>query len=202
MYKLEDIINFDSFAFGNPNLDSEVKRLADRYNIQLGDHLQNFTDQINFLIGSSEDQRKYRKALQVFQLCEMEVIKVSGIIGKSNKIIPVDGILFKVFHNLKQEILDSARFIGYNEDELMRELEKLAEIERREEVLFQKKIVTTLVRWLRGFEVFKNPDNLGNKEGAFIYDVVELMGFQIEKFYAHQQATNKLKRDAVKSYLK
>lgn len=213
-YELNDLIKYDNAAWGNKELDRDVKILADTYGIKFpGGTLLEFTDRINLLINADNDRRKYRKTLQVFELCD---IKGNVKIPRSSKIkcepIEVDEILLKVFHNLKYEIL-SAEFIGYTEEEARLEIEELAETERREEIMMTRKIITELIPWLWSRGIFvdpvksddskkRKPENIGNREGAFIYDVVDLIGYPIENIYHRDNNTNKTKRDAVRSYLR
>ncbi len=212
MYELDDIIKYDSSIFGNSELDIDVKELAEKYSIEIGNRLQEFTDQINFLVDSDEDRRQYRKTLQVFEMCEMKNIKVKG----AKKTIEVDDVLFLVFHNLKQQILESARFVGYSSDEVMNKLKHLVKKEKDDETFFKRKIITTLVAWLRDEGIFKkssNPKNIGNKESAFIYDLLETIGFVFDKYpevekgmeysikKGRYHAYDKFKKERIKSYL-
>lgn len=212
MYELDDIINYDSSIFGNSELDIDVKELAEKYSIEIGNRLQEFTDQINFLVDSDEDRRQYRKTLQVFEMCEMKNIKVKG----AKKTIEVDDVLFLVFHNLKQQILESARFVGYSSDEVMNKLKHLVKKEKDDETFIRRKIITSLVTWLRDEGIFKKsakPKNIGNKEAAFIYDLIEIIGFPFEKYSnieedmenseknGRRNAYNGFKQDRIKSYL-
>lgn len=216
MYELEDIINYDSSMWSSVKQDNEIESLADIYEIRLGDYLKELTDQINFLVDSTEDTRRYRKTLQVFQLCQMRDVRVNGIIGNESKTIQVDDVLFLVFHNLRQDILDSLAFYGYSVEEVMNDLYHLVEKEKEEETYFKRKIITTLVAWLRDKGIFKKDNNtksIGNREAAFIYDVMEMIGLPFEKYKQIEKGMerarkkgryhqyNKYKQDRIKSYL-
>lgn len=205
---IDDYIRFDVASWGDPQLDSKVKELADKYKIDFPDDtLRELTDRINLLFEADDDTRRYRETLQIFDLCNIQSdVNVRGVFSGEERTIKVDNVLFGVFIELRDNLIKQ-EYGNVSESEIKEIHEKLrdrAEKERREEVLFENKLTKEIVRYLRDSGVFRNPDNptnLGNKEGAFIYDLLNEIGCEVENF-GWSKVTNKTKRDAIKNRLK
>ena len=205
---IDDYIRFDVASWGDPQLDKKVKELADKYKIDFpNDTLRELTDRINLLFEADDDTRRYRKTLQIFDLCNIQSdVNVRGVFKGEERTIKVDNVLFGVFIELRDNLIKQ-EYGNVSESEINEIHEKLrdrAEKERREEVLFENKLTREIVRYLRDIGVFRNPDNptnLGNKEGAFLYDILNEIGCEVENF-GWSKVTNKTKRDAIKNRLK
>ena len=205
---IDDYIRFDVASWGDPQLDKKVKELADKYKIDFpNDTLRELTDRINLLFETDDDTRRYRKTLQIFDLCTIQSdVNVKGVFSGEERTIKVDNVLFGVFIELRNKLIKQ-EYGNVSESEIKKIHEKLrssAERECREEVLFENKLTREIVAYLRNNGIFKNPDNptnLGNKEGAFIYDLLNEIGCEVEDFQ-WSKMTNKRKRDAIKNRLK
>jgi len=205
---IDDYIRFDTAEWEEPELVGIVRYLAGKYGIELkGDILRGLTDRINLSSPANEDKRVYRKTLQIFDLCDIQSdADVRGVFNGEEKTIKVDNILFGVFVELRDQLIKQ-EYGKVSESEIKdihKELRNSAERERREELLLEADLTREIVGYLRNNGVFKNPGNptnLGNKEGAFIYDLLNEVGCDIEDF-GWGKMTNKKKRDAIKNRLR
>ncbi len=204
MMDLDKYIRFDSAAWGDTILDDKIGGLAGKYEITIGDKdVKKLSDVINLNLPENEDKRAYRKALQVFDLCRMQDVKVRGTIDGESRTIEVDGVLLGVFEALRDALIGQ-EYGGGDVSEIYEEIRQAAKEEERQEVLFRRRIIRETVNYLRGAGVFReaeNPKNLGNKEGAFVYDLMGEIGHPLEQYYSWVKMTNKKKRDAITSYL-
>lgn len=197
-------IRFESAAWSDTSLDDKIRGLGGKYEITIGDKdVKMLSDVINLNLPENEDKRAYRKALQVFDLCRMQDVKIRGAIDGKMQTIEVDPILMDVFAELR-DVLIEQEYGGGDVSEIYEEIRQAAKGEERQEVLFRRRIIRGTVNYLRGVGAFnspENPKNLGNKEGAFIYDFMAEIGHPLEQYYGWVKMTNKKKRDAITSYL-
>lgn len=195
-------IRFDSVAWSDTSLDDKIRGLGGKYEITIVD-VKKLSDMINLNLPENEDKRAYRKALQVFDLCRMQDVKIRGAIDGKMQTIEVDPILIDVFSELRDSLIEQ-EYGGGDVSEIYEEIRQAAKDEERNETLLKRGMIQMVVNYLRGAGSFRspeNPKNIGNKEGAFVYDLMGEIGYQLEVAYGWAKMTNKKKRDAVKSYL-
>lgn len=202
---LDKYIRIDTAIWGDTDLDNKISALAEKYGIGMsGKVVKGLSDRISFLLPENEDKRAYRKALQIFDLCRLEGdAKVKGIFGGEEKTMEVDGVLFGVFSEMRDALIEQ-EYGGGNIDEIHEEIKMQAETERRDEVLLRRGLIRRIVDYLRGEGVFNdpgNPKNIGNPEAALVYDLISEVGYPLDQYYDWVKMTNKKKKDAVKVYL-
>lgn len=203
-------IRFGAAVWESVNLFERVKELANDYEIVFPNNtLRYLTDHINFRLHGDEDRRRYRKALQIFDLCDIQGnVTVRGLIDGEKKSVDVDRVLFDVFEEMRDQLIWQM-FGGGDIADIYTKVKEGAREERREEVLFERELTREIVSLLRRKGVFKktcNPTNLSNPEGAFIYDILVAIGYPPDDPYNKRKRgikiTNKEKRDAIKNRLK
>lgn len=116
---------------------------------------------------------KYRDALQLINFCKL---KGDARIKTVNGSLNVGGDFMRELQDRliedKNRILNDAVFFGYSDEEKIKQLEKLAEFERKEEIKPFKEILNAVVIWLKGVGVFSNTVKaVRDDEGAFLYDL-------------------------------
>lgn len=203
-------IRFGAAVWEDGKLFEIVKELARNYEIVFpGNTLKSLVDNINFRLQGNEDKRRYRKALQIFDLCDIQGnVTVRGLFNGELKSLDVDRVLFDVFEDMRDQLVWQM-FGGGDIAEIFERVKEGAKEEHRAEVLFERGLTREIVSLLRSEGVFKNPcnpTNLSNPEGAFIYDILVAIGYPPEDPYNKRKRgikiANKEKRDAVKNRMK
>lgn len=116
---------------------------------------------------------KYRDALQLINFCKL---KGDARIKTVNGSLNVGGDFMRELQDKliedKNRILNDVVFFGYSDEEKIKQIEKLAEFERKEEIKPFKEILNAVVIWLKGVGVFSNTVKaVRDDEGAFLYDL-------------------------------
>ena len=152
-----------------------VEETAESNNIHFTSNQLNDFRMIVFpmFIERVDSARKYRDALQLINFCRL---KGDARIKTTTGSLNLDSDFMEELQDLLIEkvnsILNDAEFLGYSYEEKIKQLETLAEFERKEEIKPFKESLNSVVLWLKGVGIFSNKvKTVRDNEGAFLYDL-------------------------------
>lgn len=152
-----------------------VEETAESNNIHFTSNQLNDFRMIVFpmFIERVDSARKYRDALQLINFCRL---KGDARIKTTTGSLNLDSDFMEELQDLLIEkvnnILNDAEFLGYSYEDKIKQIETLAEFERKEEIKPFKESLNSVVLWLKGVGVFSNTVKaVRDDEGAFLYDL-------------------------------
>lgn len=152
-----------------------VEETAESNNIHFTSNQLNDFRMIVFpmFIESISSSYKYRDALQLINFCRL---KGDARIKTTTGSLNLDSDFMEELQDLLIEkvnnILNDAEFLGYSYEDKIKQLETLAEFERKEEIKPFKESLNSVVLWLKGVGIFSNTVKaVRDDEGAFLYDL-------------------------------